>query len=115
MATFATQIISLICYPTTSENLQDVVFDIIWQRTITEDQYNSGIYCTTTLPAPDAQDFVPYDQITEQLALSWIDENTDPAKIADLDRQLQEWLDVTEAPTIVIPALPWAPQIPNQD
>jgi hypothetical protein len=115
MEIFATKIISLICYPTTPENLQDVVFDIVWQRTITEGQYNSGIYCTTTLPAPDDQAFVPYDQITEQLALSWIDENTDPAKIADFDRQLQEWLDVTKVPTIVVPALPWAPQIPNQD
>ena len=115
MATFATRIISLICYPTTPENLQDVVFDIVWQRTITEGKYNSGIYCTTTLPAPDNQAFVPYDQITEQLALDWIQDNTAPEVFVDLDRQLQEWLDVIEAPTIVIPALPWAPQIPNQD
>lgn len=115
MATFATNIISLICYPTTPENLQDVVIDIIWQRTITEGRLSSGINCTTTLPAPDDQAFVPYNQITEQLALDWIEENTDPAKFADLDRQLQEWLDAAKTPVIVIPALPWAPQIPNQD
>jgi hypothetical protein len=108
MATFATQIISLICYPTTPENLQDVVFDIIWQRTITEGELSSGLYWTTTVPAPDPQAFVPYDQITEQLALSWVAGNTAPEVFADLDRQLQEWLNATKVPAIVVPALPWA-------
>jgi hypothetical protein len=108
MATFATKIISFVCYQSTAENLQDVVVDINWQRTIKESGFSSSINCNLSLPAPDALAFVPYNQITEQLAVSWIEENTDPAELADLDRQLQEWLDAAKAQVVVIPALPWA-------
>lgn len=95
-------------YPTTTENLNDVVFLVNWRRNATETVgdkvYFVDTYGVLTLPAPDPQNFTPYNDLTFEQVCGWLDAGEDVAWIdAGLAESLQKLID---PPVISLP-LPW--------
>jgi hypothetical protein len=88
------------------DNLSDVVFNVHWQCSATEDGYSASVYSTCSVPGPNPANFVPYDQLTQDEVLGWIWANgvdKDATEAAVLQQ-----IEMQKNPPVVAPPLPWA-------
>jgi hypothetical protein len=93
------------CYPQVGSET-DVVFTVHWQCTGTDGTYTASVYSTCAIPTPDPADFVPYDQLTQDMVLGWIWE--DGVDKAATEAAVQQQIDNQINPPVVTPPLPWA-------
>lgn len=107
-ATITWQITRLDCIPQTAEG-QDYVVTAHWQcvgeQTEGETTYNGRVYSTCGFPVQQGPSFVPYDQLTEQLVLSWCWANG--VDQASAEAAVQTQIDNQITPPVVSPPLPW--------
>lgn len=102
--TFTWTISQLDCYPQVGDET-DVVVTAHWTCAGTDGTYNSSVYSTCSFPPPEGQ-FVPYDQLTQEMVLDWcwangVDKDaTEAAVQTQLDNQIN--------PPIVSLPLPWS-------
>lgn len=86
--------------------LENVVFQSHWRYTgISEDeQYTEQVVGTTGISAPDPDNFVPFEDLTESQVVSWVESAVDfePLK-ENLDAVLLE----KQQPTIEVKDVPW--------
>ncbi len=88
------------------DNLSDVVFNVHWRCSATEDGYSASVYATCSLPSPDPTNFTPYASLTQEQVLGWIWANgvdkdaTEAAVLQQIENQ--------KNPPVVAPPLPWA-------
>ena len=68
---------------------------------VTEDQvYSTGAYGSIKLEAPDAEDMIPYDGVTEAQAVSWVQAAIGGAdKVAEVHAALDAQLTEKRTPT----------------
>ena len=68
---------------------------------VTEDQvYSTGAYGSISLEAPDAEDMIPYDGVTEAQAVSWVQAAIGGAdKVAEVHAALDAQLTEKRTPT----------------
>jgi hypothetical protein len=95
-------------YPTTPDNLDDVVFNVHWRRNATETlgdkTYFADVYGSLAVPAPSAEDFTPYADLTFEQVCGWLDEGLDvEATDAGLATQIENLIN----PPVVSLPLPW--------
>lgn len=99
-------------YPTTPENLNDVVFTIHWRRNATEivgegedtKTYVAGFPGTTPCPFPNPESFIPYVNLTEAEVEAWLEQLVDvPFIDAIVTKNLQDQIN----PPVVDLPLPW--------
>lgn len=72
-----------------TENLKNVIFSITWTRTAVDSTNNTttsvstaSVSSTIALELPvNADGFVPYEKLTEQNIIDWLDENIDQEKL----------------------------------
>ncbi len=69
----------------------------------------SGYGSLNLEPNPSSPDFVPFESITEELAVGWVKEALSDVKIAQIEGQLAEVLDEKINPTTA-QGMPWAAQ-----
>jgi hypothetical protein len=102
---FNWQITQMDCYPEVNGE-KDVVFVCHWQCSGTDGTYNAQVYSTCAIPTPDPADFVPYDQLTQDMVLGWIWE--DGVDKAATEAAVQQQIDNQVNPPIITPPLPWS-------
>jgi len=93
------------------------VYAIDWKlhakREVTEETiYESLVKGSTGLGEPNPSAFVPYDQITEEMAITWLEEAIGNDVIEQLKAGLTEKLDQQENPTTGS-GIPWRPPYPT--
>jgi hypothetical protein len=98
-------------YPTTSNNLTDVVFNVYWRRNATEIVGEKNYFVDTFgmlyVPAPAPANFTPYADLTFEQVCGWLEAGLNTEEIdAGLAVQLQNLIN----PPVVSLPLPWAPQ-----
>lgn len=77
---------NFMAYPT-FENWQNVVFNIMWTYTATyTDPVTKKVWTNDTrklsnISTNDITDFVPYNQITEQMAIDWVTAGEDMTSV----------------------------------
>lgn len=104
MTTYTWNVSAIDCYPQ-ADGETNVVFNVHWQLSATQDTYSGSVYSTCGVPAPTGT-FTPYADLTQDQVLGWIWANgvdkdaTEAAVQAQIDAQI--------TPTVVQPALPWA-------
>jgi hypothetical protein len=92
------------CYPQEGSET-DVVFNVHWTCSGTQDTYTGSVYSTCQVPAPSGEAFVPYEDLTQEQVLGWIwangvdQEATEAAVQQQIDNQIN--------PPVVTPPLPW--------
>ena len=98
-------------YPTTPDNLTDVVFIVHWRRAATEIVDDKDFYADTygalSVPAPDPEDFTPYPDLTFEQVCGWLEAGLD---VAEIDAGLAANLEQQINPTVVSLPLPWVQQ-----
>ena len=80
------------CY-VDKDGLTDVVYTVNWRYNATREndgkEYFAGMYGATGVAFPDPATFVPYDQITEEMTIGWMEAALDvPAMQVNLDKQI---------------------------
>lgn len=87
------------------DSLTDVVIIVDWRRSATtivdEKEYYTDVYGALSVPAPNPQDFVPYDQVTYDMVCGWLDAGLDVEAIdLGLDVALENLIN---PPVITLP------------
>lgn len=95
-------------YPTTSDNLTDVVFNVHWRRNATEivgeKTYFADVFAMLYVPVPSPEDFTPYDDLTFEQVCGWLEAGLDTATI---DASLAVRIENLINPPVVSLPLPW--------
>lgn len=95
-------------YPTTPNNLTDVVFNVHWRRTAAEtvdgNNYIVDTYNVLSVPAPSPEDFTPYADLSFEQVCGWLEAGLD---VEEIDASLAVNLEnLINPPTVSLP-LPW--------
>jgi len=107
--TYSYTINSMSCYPLyNTEN--DVVFQVLWTLTGTNGVQTSSYSGPTILPAPQGDDFTPYNELTEPQVIGWVETQTDPEYLANAHQWIADDIAAKENPPVVTPPLPWTPE-----
>jgi len=97
------------------ENMDDVVIIVHWRyqaRELHEEkEYFAETYGAASVGMPDPENFTPYDQLTEEQVVGWLEAELDvPAMTASL----QENIDLQINPVVVTLPPAWnTPPTPN--
>lgn len=95
-------------YPTTPDNLTDVVFTVHWRRNATEvvgdKTYFADVYGSLQVPAPSPEDFTPYPDLTFDQVCGWLDAGLD---VITIDVGLEIQIENQINPPVVSLPLPW--------
>lgn len=72
-------------------NLQDVVYTVHWRYNATnEDGITAEVYGAQSVSSPTTEDFTPYDQLTKEQVVGWLEASLDvPAMNEGLDKQIE--------------------------
>ncbi len=89
-----------------------VVFTAHWTADLTEDEHTASIYGSVELEqkSPDDSDFIPFDDLTEEVVLGWVQSKTGDEIEATLNQQMQTLKNPSSAS-----GLPWAGQLPEPE
>jgi hypothetical protein len=103
MTTFTTKITAMYTLNTPSP---DYVVNAIWQVTGVDGEYTASIGGNTTFDSNQSPSFIPYDELTEAVVLSWIPENAIASAQACVQGQINSMITPPVSPANT--ALPWA-------
>ena len=91
-----------------ANNLENVVIQTYWTKTGTDEDGNSGMFSGATplpLSTVDPDNFVPYDQLTQEIVIGWIQDTVKDQN--HIDEQIQKQINLKKNPIVEKP-LPWA-------
>jgi hypothetical protein len=96
----------------TVAGVPNVVKQVAWTITGTEAGQTFELPQTTTVPDPDAADFVPLEQLTEPQVVAWIE--AQDIRLPSIKQHIQLVLDrQVEQAVLQSTPMPWAPAEPN--
>ena len=96
-------------------NEPNAIVQTYWTKTGVDEQGNEGMFSGATPFPPssiDPENFIPYDQLTEEIVLGWIQSVVVGSYEEHVNAQIQKQIDllkVKEEP------LPWAPPTPTPE
>jgi hypothetical protein len=94
---------------TTIGNLQNVVKQVEWELTGTKDGQSFSLPQTTILPDPNGQPFVPFENLTQNNIITWL-EASEP-RLNSIKSHIQSVLDrMVEKASLTETRLPWIPE-----
>mgnify|MGYP003337101761 FL=1 len=102
--TYSWLIDNMTVYPS-KDGLSNVVMQVNCVRQGVSGQYKGVVFCSVSLPPPGA-DFVPYDQLTKNEVLGWL--NLNPEIVAGYDSQIQASIENQINPPIQVLPVPWS-------
>jgi len=83
-------------------DLQDVVITIHWRYNAQKEDFNVEIYGATSMPLPTGENFTPYEDLTKEQVVGWLESTLDvEAMNLNLENQLElliNPINVTLAP-----------------
>jgi hypothetical protein len=102
-----------------SGSLNGVVFQTYWQKTGTDENGNTGSFSGATPFDPaqvDPNNFTPFDQLTEETVLGWIQAIVTGSYEQHVNEQIQRQIDekVNASEEIGSGKFPWDPEPTEQ-
>jgi hypothetical protein len=89
-----------------SNGLINVIHSIDWSYTgIDENNNTASIQVPITLPEPSDENFIPYDDITEEMVISWLESILN---VEDLQQGIIDKIENIKNPPLVEIPFPWA-------
>tara|TARA_B100000902_G_C27143479_1_gene829909 strand:+ start:555 stop:875 length:321 start_codon:yes stop_codon:yes gene_type:complete len=88
-------------YPSLEGN-SDVIFNVHWRLTGTDDSDNIGsVYGTQSLETSDLSDFTAFEDITEEDINGWVEEALGEEKVDELKANIDAQIEEKVNPTVV--------------
>lgn len=87
------------------DDLTNVVSIVKWTyKGVSPEYINGEITGETTIPSPQSESFIPYNSLTKEIVVSWL-ENI--LNVSDLQLRVDTQIDfIINPPTVTLP-LPW--------
>ncbi len=105
MTTITWTVSQLDCYPQ-EDGHTDVVFNVHWQCTGVDGDYNAQVYSTCAVTISPDTPFTPYENLTQDQVLGWIwASGVDQAATED---SVKQQIESKKYPPVITPPLPWA-------
>ena len=83
------------------------VIDAHWQVVAIEDKYNASTYgCVSFEPDSSKEDFIPYEDLTEEVVVQWVKDKLGEEYITNLEAGLAAQIEDQKAPKVAS-GLPW--------
>lgn len=90
------------------ESLTNLAFNVWWDYVGVEDDYTSNVIGNTLIPYDVNVEYIPYEQLTQEMVISWIEQYTDPQVITDAQSLIESKINDFKNPiNIINPKLPW--------
>tara|TARA_R110002012_G_scaffold320300_1_gene543192 strand:+ start:748 stop:1068 length:321 start_codon:yes stop_codon:yes gene_type:complete len=84
------------------EGESDVIFNVHWRLTGTDDSENIGsVYGTQSLETSDLSDFTAFADITEEQVNGWVEAALGEEKVAELKANIDAKIEEKVNPTVV--------------
>lgn len=106
MITYTWQFSALDCYPT-HQNLSDVIFTIHWRYSGTDGTYTHEVYSTTSLEVPTSENFIPYENLTQEILEGWMSEKLGEEGILAMQETIANQIAEKHNPTKVTKSVSW--------
>ena len=106
--TYIWKIAEIKAYPTL-EDKTDVVCTVVWQLVATSGNYGSQLQGSIDVPTQNINAFTPYEQLTEEQVLSWVQDTMGPEQVLNYEQGVLDELELMINPPIVNLPLPWTP------
>ena len=95
------------CYPT-YESETDVVFNVAWRANATDGTYSATAYGTQGVTYTAGSPFTPYDQLTQDQVIGWVQAAMGQEQVDAIDASLATNIANQVNPPVVTPPLPWS-------
>ena len=106
--TYQWDIQALDCVPQ-EDGHTDVVVVAHWIVNATDGTYTASVYGTQSFTYTPENPFTPYEDLTEEQVVGWVQDAMGPEGVASLEANLDTQIENQINPPIVTPPLPWAP------
>lgn len=87
--------------------LQDVVYLIDWMVSDTDGVNEARTGGSTEIPAPQADSFIPYADITQAQAIAWVQGVLGTERVNAIENELNLQIVYMQSPPVETPPLPW--------
>lgn len=106
MTTFIWTINAMYTMPTPEP---DYVVNVLWTLTGDESGTVASMSGNSLMSSADTTNFIPYDQLTEQIVIGWVQEALGPDGVANCEANVQGQIDSILNPPVVPQntPLPW--------
>ena len=104
MITYSKNITQVECYKEL-DGQSDIVTTITWLLLGVDGNFSASLSCNTTVPYTAGQDVTPYNELTEEQVMAWIEEFTDPDMMASYENSVA--VNIQQQQTTYSPGLPW--------
>ena len=92
-------------------NLSDVVIVVYWDRdgsrTVSGKTYSASSAGVTIVGPPDPYSFTPFDQLTEQQVVGWVESSLGQEQLAVIDARIDKEIAGQAAPQQEVLPPPW--------
>ena len=88
-----------------SRTADGFVLTVHYDATATNEEFSETIYGSVSLP-PDSELTVPYDEISEEIAVGWVKSTLGEEKVEEIETELGVRLAEQVTPTLVT-GTPW--------
>lgn len=107
--TYSWEIISMRKVATLA-NLSDVVVHLVWSKKGVDEDGNEGRFLgAMELPAPNAESFVPFADLTEADVLAWVQPTVTGGYAEHVDRQIAQQIAEKRQELTEVTVFPWSP------
>jgi hypothetical protein len=104
--TYTWKIVQLDCLPD-ANGLLHVIQDVHWRLEGTDGTYSSYVYGSVALSQPHPDDFILYDDLTEDQIINWVINSIGNNSVADYQTTIDTKIAASVDPQKVYPSLPW--------
>lgn len=104
---YSFKVTNIYCYPT-YQSLENLVFTVIWDFIGSDGTYSSNVLGSTEIPYDSNAEYTPYQNLTEQEVISWIEQYIDPETLQNAKDLITSRIEeASRPPAIINPKLPW--------
>ena len=86
------------------DGLDDVVFTAHWRaedsEEVGEETYSGSSYGTVSFAAPDPDNFTPYADITEEMAIGWTQDALGDEEVANIEAGIAKQIEDAKNPPV---------------
>jgi hypothetical protein len=105
---YTTKISNIYCYPK-YQTFENAVFNVLWNYTGTDGTFTATVNGNTSIPFDGSAKYTPFDQLTEQEVISWVNTITEASVWAEAQEKITNSITQQSTPPEVInPTLPWS-------
>lgn len=106
MATITWKVDSIDVKPEDGE-LTDVVYTVCWRVYAEELDTSVSNYGVTTIPAPEEESFIPFEELDEEIVVEWVHSVMGEETVESIEDAVEAELIAILIPAVVSKPLPW--------